>query len=63
MTRPTSAATPGADNPGRPARPERPAGYWARIDAAVAKAPPLSPEQQLIIRAAFARPTQNREAA
>jgi hypothetical protein len=40
--------------PGRPARPERPPGYWERIDRIVAAAPPLSAEQRAIIRTAFA---------
>lgn len=37
--------------------------YWARIRRIVDAAPPLSDEQRLIIRAAFARPTEHREAA
>lgn len=39
---------------GRPARPERPPGYWERIDRIVAAAPPLTAEQRAIIRTAFA---------
>ncbi|MFE5217502.1 MULTISPECIES: hypothetical protein [unclassified Streptomyces] len=46
----------------RPARPERPPGYWERIDRIVAAAPPLSNEQKAIIYAAFHQP-KTREAA
>ncbi|MFE8962127.1 hypothetical protein [Streptomyces iakyrus] len=46
----------------RPARPERPAGYWERIDRIVATAPPLTDDQRARIRAAFHQP-EAREAA
>jgi len=38
-----------------PGRPDRPGGaaYWARIDAIVASAPPLSDEQKVEIRLAI----------
>ncbi|WP_075662265.1 hypothetical protein [Streptomyces acidiscabies] len=55
------------DTPGRPARPirfadpARNAPYWARIDANVDSAPPLSDEQRAVIRTAFT--TSHREAA
>lgn len=61
MTAPTNAVAAG-DSSGRPARPDRPvrdpdpkrnAAYWARIDAIVAQAPPLSDEQRAVIRTAF----------
>jgi len=39
--------------PCSPARPDRPPGYWARVDAIVAQAPALTPEQRAIIRTAF----------
>ncbi|GFH38876.1 hypothetical protein [Streptomyces pacificus] len=41
----------------------RDAAYWARIRRIVDAAPPLSEEQRLVIRAAFAAPATNREAA
>lgn len=53
-------ATP--ETPGRPARQDRPvrfedprrdAAYWARIDAIVDAAPPLTDTQRAIIRTAF----------
>lgn len=52
--------------PGRPAQPDRPRrfdddarndAYWARVDAIVSEAPPLSPHQRAIIRSAFHQPT------
>lgn len=52
--------------PGRPARPDRPRrfdddarndAYWARVDAIVHSAPPLSPEQRAVIRTAFSTVT------
>lgn len=49
--------------PGRPARPERPAGYWERIDRIVDQAPPLTDEQRIKIRAIFQQSRQQREAA
>ncbi|MFD9211621.1 hypothetical protein ACFVY9_00595 [Streptomyces sp. NPDC059544] len=42
---------------------DRDAAYWARIRRIVDAAPPLTEEQRLIIRAAFAQPTEKREAA
>ena len=50
------------DRPVRFSDPARNAAYWARIDAIAATAPPLSPEQRAVIRAAFHQP-QAREAA
>ncbi|MGJ5826027.1 hypothetical protein [Streptomyces ossamyceticus] len=51
----------------RPVRfedPARNAAYWARIDAIVAEAPPLTNEQKAIIRTAFSTATTKaREAA
>jgi hypothetical protein len=51
----------------RPVRfedPARNAAYWARIDAIVAAAPPLSDEQRAVIRTAFSTvTTRAREAA
>jgi len=44
-------------------RPARPAGYWERIDALVAAAPPLTDLQRARIRAAIHQPTERREAA
>lgn len=38
-------------------RPARPAGYWERVDAIVAAAPPLEAWQRARIRAAFHQPT------
>jgi hypothetical protein len=56
----TSTVTAGGvqlvDTPGRPARPERPAGYWERVDAIVNAAPPLDDRQRAIIRTAFHQP-------
>jgi hypothetical protein len=62
VTTRTNAATAEDPTLGRPARPERPAGYWERIDRIVAAAPPLSDEQKAIIRAQFHAP-KAREAA
>lgn len=66
MSSPDSTAPAGGvqlvDTPGRPARPERPAGYWERIDRIVAAAPPLDDRQRAIIRTAFAG-TRAQEAA
>ncbi|MFE1748976.1 hypothetical protein ACFW88_00220 [Streptomyces anandii] len=56
MTAPTNTATAGGESSGRPARPERPPGYWERIDRIVAAAPPLSDEQKAIIFTAFHQP-------
>jgi len=64
----TQAPTAG-DNPGRPARANRPvrfedparnAAYWARIERIVDAAPPLTDEQRAIIRTAFHQPTARR---
>lgn len=41
-------------------RPERPAGYWERIDRIVATAPPLTDTQRAIIRTAFHQPQDRR---
>lgn len=75
MTAPSAAESAGGvqlvGTPGRPARRDRPvrfddparnAAYWARIDAIVDQAPPLSMEQKAIIRTAFHQPSA-REAA
>lgn len=53
-----TATAEGTDAPGRPARPERPAGYWERIDRIVDQAPPLSTEQRIKIRAIFQQSRQ-----
>ncbi|MDX3582966.1 hypothetical protein [Streptomyces europaeiscabiei] len=42
-----------ANRPIRDKDPARNAAYWARIDAIVDQAPPLSDEQRAIIRTAF----------
>jgi hypothetical protein len=42
-----------ANRPVRDPDPKRNAAYWARIDAIVAEAPPLSNEQRAVIRTAF----------
>lgn len=45
-------------------RPARPPGYWQRIEAIVAQAPPLSDHQRAVIRTAFSHSTMSiREAA
>lgn len=62
MTASTNAVA-ARDIPGRPARPERPAGYWERIDRIVDQAPPLTDDQRARIRAAFHQPAAIREAA
>lgn len=76
MTRPQSTESVGGaqlvDTPGRPARPDRPvrftdpvrnAAYWARIERNTAKAPPLSLEQQAVIRTAFSTVTTSTQEA
>ncbi|MGW3024804.1 hypothetical protein [Streptomyces sp. NPDC001221] len=62
MTGQPTATAAGDPTSGRPARPERPAGYWERIDRIVSQAPPLSDTQRAIIRAQFHAPAA-REAA
>ncbi|MDX2839491.1 hypothetical protein PV377_10960 [Streptomyces ipomoeae] len=53
-----------ANRPVRDPDPVRNAAYWARIDANVAAAPPLSDEQRAVIRTAFSTlTTRAREAA
>jgi hypothetical protein len=42
-----------ANRPIRDPDPKRNAAYWARIDAIVAEAPPLTAEQRAVIRTAF----------
>ncbi|MFI8297318.1 hypothetical protein ACIGCZ_15395 [Streptomyces nigra] len=70
----SAASTGGAavDTSGRPTRTARPvrfedparnAAYWARIDAIVNQAPPLSDEQRATIRGAFHQPEARRAAA
>ncbi|WP_371669999.1 hypothetical protein OG985_21590 [Streptomyces sp. NBC_00289] len=76
MTAATSTESAGGvqlvGTPGRPARADRPvrdpdparnAAYWARIDAIVDAAPPLTDEQRAIIRTAFHQPEARRTAA
>lgn len=73
MPETTNTVTAAGGACGRPARPDRPvrfedparnAAYWARIDAIVAAAPPLTDEQRAVIRTAFHQPkTSTREAA
>lgn len=51
---------------GRPVRfadPARNAAYWARIDACVDAAPPLTDDQRARIRAAFHQPASKEAAA
>lgn len=68
MSTTTNTVTTGAARgvPGRPARTDRPvrdpdpvrnAAYWARIDAIVDQAPPLTDHQKAVIRSAFHQPT------
>lgn len=45
-----------SDRPVRFDDPARNAAYWARIDACVAQAPPLTDEQKAAIRTAFHQP-------
>lgn len=52
-----------ANRPVRFEDPARNAAYWARIDAIVDQAPPLTNEQRAIIRTAFHQPGAHREAA
>lgn len=72
MSEATNTVTVGATRPGRPAHSDRPRrfedatrneAYWARIDAIVDQAPPLSDEQRAIIRTAFHQPEARRAAA
>jgi hypothetical protein len=51
-----------ANRPVRDKDPARNAAYWARIDAIVDQAPPLTDEQRAIIRTAF-HGARTREAA
>lgn len=46
-----------------PGRPERPAGYWERIDRIVAKAPPLTDAQRARLRVIFHQSNVTKEAA
>lgn len=67
MSTETNTVAAGGDTlSGRPARPDRPRrfdddarndAYWARIDAIVSVAPPLTDHQRAIIRSAFHTPT------
>ncbi len=52
-----------ANRPVRDPDPARNAVYWARIDAIVDQAPPLTIEQKAIIRTAFHGATARRAAA
>ena len=45
-----------AARPVRDPDPARNAAYWARVDAIVGAAPPLSQEQRAVIRIAFHQP-------
>lgn len=49
-----------ANRPVRDPDPKRNAAYWARIDAIVDQAPPLSDYQRAVIRTAFSTLTPNR---
>ena len=51
------------DRPVRDPDPARNAAYWARIDAIVDQAPPLTDEQRAVIRTAFHQPEARRAAA
>lgn len=63
MTEPTTAAAGDDTVPGLPARPGG-AAYWARVQAIVDEAPPLSDEQRATIRLAIHNtPTTRRAAA
>ena len=59
----TEAPVSATADAGRPARPERPAGYWERIDRIVDAAPPLDDQQRAIIRTAFHQLEARRAAA
>jgi hypothetical protein len=59
MSAPAEALTAGP----RKARPERPAGYWERVDRIVAAAPPLTDDQRARIRTAFHQPEARKAAA
>jgi hypothetical protein len=61
-TETNTAAAEDSNTLGRPARPERPAGYWERVDRIVDAAPPLTDDQRARIRTAFHAP-RAREAA
>lgn len=64
MTEKQNTAAAGDGNvSGRPARPERPPGYWERIDAIVDAAPPLTDLQRIKLRGIFQQATERREAA
>ena len=72
MSTETIAAAVGDTLSGRPARPDRPRrfdddarndAYWARIDAIVSVAPPLTDHQRAVIRSAFHQPTIKEAAA
>ncbi|MET9411305.1 hypothetical protein ABZX90_37010 [Streptomyces sp. NPDC002935] len=65
MSAETAAAEDTLGRPARPVRfedPVRNAAYWARIDAIVDQAPPLTDYQRAVIRTAFHQPAA-REAA
>ncbi|WP_167346885.1 MULTISPECIES: hypothetical protein [Streptomyces] len=44
-------------------RPERPAGYWERVDRIVAQAPPLTDAQRARLRVIFHQSNVTKEAA
>lgn len=48
------------NRPVRDPDPKKNAAYWARIDAIVAAAPPLTDTQRAIIRTAFHQPATRR---
>ena len=52
-----------ANRPVRDPDPKRNAAYWARIDACVDLAPPLTLEQKAVIRTAFSTVTATRSTA
>lgn len=52
-----------ANRPVRDPDPKRNAAYWARIDAIVDAAPPLTDEQRAVIRTAFSTVTATRSTA
>lgn len=59
----TTTVAAGDTTSGRPARPERPPGYWERVDRIVNAAPALTDDQRARIRAAFHQPEARRAAA
>ncbi|WNI16943.1 hypothetical protein [Actinacidiphila sp. ITFR-21] len=62
MTATTKAAAAGDIVPGRPARPGG-AAYWRLVERHANAAPPLTVEQQAVIRIAFGSVTTRTETA